>query len=69
MVPARSGNCLERSGESWKTWGIVWVLTPLSKENDAEDGYFFVLWGTAVQDLGCGYIDVLLVQKLAVFLG
>lgn len=76
MVPGRGGSCLERSGGGWRgTWGMVWTLTYLSREDDTEDGYFFSLlfirqirlWGTRVQSLGCGYIGMPLAQKLAVF--
>ena len=53
MVPGRGGNCLERSGGGWRrTWGIVWALTHLSRENDTEDGYFFSALHQANQAVG-----------------
>lgn len=76
VVPGRGGNCLERSKGGWRrTWGIVWALTHLSREDDSEGAYFFCLlfirrirlWGRTIPSLGCGYIGMLVAQKLAVF--
>lgn len=58
VVLGRGGGCLERPGGGWRiTWGIVWALTHLFREDDAEDGVFLFVLHHVNLSMGQQYND------------